>query len=228
MTVLAPRRVYGGFAYGTAGYGGLISATIVPTRNVDGIIFLSSNDRYQVVSCSYGGTFSVAPEFRYWYANPAPWEEEVAQDGYIPPYYAEDEDGTIPVGSLELPFRKFSKNQEGQINGVIVEFMPRPSSLLEDDLTAGSDITFSVRTEAQGVPGLNQTGIGGTLISATKSFSEDMADQGSTVWPNIRTEFFPCRIEGKVLAARVVLSNIRLCKIMGVHVIGGTLPGRTT
>lgn len=227
MTVAAARLVYGGAAYGTLPYAGYIPATIIPTRDVDGIIFLASNDRYQVVSCSYGGTFSVAPEFRYWYANPAPWEEEIAADGYIPPYYAQDEDGVLPIGSIELPFRKFSKNQEGEIVGVIVEFMPRPTDILEDQLTVGSDLTFDVKIEAQGVPGYTQTGLGGTLVSPTKSFSEDMSTQDSTAWPDVRTKFFACRVEGRVSAARVLISNIRLCKILGVHLMGTTMPGRT-
>jgi hypothetical protein len=229
VTVEAPRLVYGGGAYGVMPYGGYISADIIPTRNVSGIIFLTSNDRYQVVSCSYGGTFSTPPEFRYWYAGPAPWAEDLAMDGYIPPYFSEDEDGTTPTASLELPFRKFPQGQEGEVQGVTVEFIPRPSSLTEDDITAGTTVSFDVTVEAQGVRNWTD-GVGastlGMMQSSTFSFSEDGAEQGSSIWPNIRTEFFPCRLRNRCRGARAVISNIQLCEIVSVSLVGTTLPGR--
>ena len=230
MTVAAPRLVYGGGAYGTFPYGGYIPANIIPTRNVSGITFLVSNDRYQVVACSFGGTLSTPPEFRYWYAGPAPWAESIAQDSFIPPYYSEDEDGLIPVGSLELPFRSFSKGQEGEIAGVTVEFVPRPSAITDDTITSGADVTFSVHVEASGVRGRTSDAEGttttGMLVSDTFNFSEEADVQASDIWPNIRTVWYPTRIQTRCTAARVVLTNIRLCEILSVNLTGKTLPGR--
>lgn len=229
MTVASPRLVYGGGAYGVMPYGGYISATIIPTRNVSGIIFLTSNDRYQVVACSYGGTLDTPPEFRYWYAGPAPWAEDLAADGYIPPYYSEDEDGVIPTGSLELPFRKFQQGREGEIQGVTVEFVPRPTALTGDTVTSGANVGFTVSVEAQGVrdytAGTGASTIG-MLASDTFTFSEEVSEQGSSIWPNVRTEWFPCRISNRCKAARVVIEDIALCQIVGVHLVGSTLSGR--
>ena len=220
---------FGGSRFGRVPFGGDGPATVIPTRNVSGIIFLTSNDRYQVVSCSYGGSLTTPPEFRYWYSGPAPWAEDLAMDGYIPPYYSEDEDGTIPIGSLELPFRKFSQGQEGEIQGVTVEFIPRPSSLTEDVVTSGANIGFSVQVEGQGVRDYT-VGTGdqtvGMVTSDTFTFTEESEEQGSSPWPNIRTAWFPCRITNKVKAARVVVSNVQLVEIVGVHLVGTSVPGR--
>ena len=220
---------YGGSRFGRVPFGGDSPATVIPTRNVSGIIFLTSNDRYQVVACSYGGSLTTPPEFRYWYSGPAPWAEDLAMDGYIPPYYSEDEDGTIPTGSLELPFRKFSQGQEGEVQGVVVEFIPRPSALTEDIVTSGANVSFTVKVEAQGVRDWT-AGSGaqtvGMLTSDTFTFSEEADSQGSSPWPNIRTEWFPTRLTNKAKAARVVIGSVQLCEIVGVHLVGSTLPGR--
>jgi hypothetical protein len=229
MAVAAARLVYGGAAYGTLPYGGYIPANIIPTRNVSGITFLTSNDRYQVVACSYGGSLSTPPEFRYWYAGPAPWAESLGDDDYIPPFYSEDEDGLLPVGSLELPFRKFSQGQEGEITGVTVEFVPRPSSITHDTVTSGQDVTFTVTVEAQGVRGYTSgTGITTTGMTSSESFSfaEDAAEQGSTMWPNLRTVFYPTRVQTRCRSARVVVTDVRLCEIVSVSLTGKTLSGR--
>jgi hypothetical protein len=220
---------YGSAVYGRVPYGGNSPAVIIPTRNVSGIIFLVSNDRYQVISCSYGGSLSFPPEFRYWYAGPPPWAEDLAQDGFIPPWYSEDEKQAIPVASLELPFRKFSAGQEGIIKDVVVEFIPRPAILTGNTVTTGGTCSFSVWVEAQGVRAYTQ-GTGATTIgmvtSPTFMFSEDVTGQGSSVWPNIRTEIFPTRIDTHVRSARVVLSNIQLCEILSVSLVGTSLPAR--
>lgn len=215
---------FGSHRFGFVPYGGLSRSTTVPTRNVSGIIFLTSNDRYQVVSCSYGGTLDVAPEFRYWYAAPAPWAEELSNDEHIPPFYSQDEDGTIPVGSIELPYRAIKNPQEERIAGVLVEFIPRPSSLDSDSVWPVHTVGFSVRVEGQGVQGYQVAGSGGgnvgIVTSNTCTFSEDVDEHGSSPWPNVRTEFFPCRLSSRVRAARVVITDLQLIEIVSVSLMG--------
>lgn len=226
MAALAPvRRTYGGAAYGVVPYGGTISASIIPTRNVSGILFLTSNDRYQVVACSYGGTLDVAPEFRYWYAAPPSWAEELNNDSFLPPYYSEDEDGTIPTGSLELPFRKLKSPQEMIVKGVVVEFIPRPSSITSDTVSDSATLGFSVKVEGQGTPDYERAVTGGNtgiIVSNTETFSESVTTQPAEPWPNIRTEWFPCRIQQRCRAARVVLTDVKLVQIVSVQLIGDT------
>jgi hypothetical protein len=230
MTVVAPRRTYGGDAYGVIAYGGLSPASVIPTRNVSGIMFITSNDRYQVVTCSYGGSLDVAPEFRYWYAAPPSWAEELNNDSFLPPYYSQDEDGAIPTASLELPFRKLKAPQELLVKGVVVEFIPRPSSLTSDTVADAATLGFSVQVEGQATPDYERAVSGGNtgiVVSETLSFSESVTTQPSEPWPNIRTEWFPCRIQQRCRAARVVLTNVKLVEILSVQLIGDTsLPVR--
>ena len=228
--VAAPRLVYGGGAYGTMPYGGYISATVIPTRNVSGITFLTSNDRYQVVACSYGGSLDTPPEFRYWYGAPAPWAEELNQDEYLPPYHTADEDGATPAGSLELPYRRVKSPQEMTVSGVVIEFIPRPTSIAET-LDSDTVLGFSAYVEGQGTPDYTNPGAGslttGVTRSSTFTFAEDTTDQESTTWPNIRTTFLPCRINDRLRAARVILTDITLCEILAVQLIGKTdIPSR--
>lgn len=225
MPVIAGRQTYGGTTYGALLYGGESPATVIPTRNVSGILFLTSNDRYQVVTCSYGGTLDVAPEFRYWYAAPPSWAEELNNDSFLPPYYSADEDGTIPTGSLELPFRKLKSPQEMLIKGVVVEFIPRPSSLTSNTVSDSATLGFSVQVEGQATPDYERAVTGGTtgmIVSETLSFSESVTVQPDEPWPNIRTEWFPCRIQQRCRAARVILTSVKLVEILSVQLIGDT------
>lgn len=222
---------YGSERYGFMPYGGLAPATVVPTRNVSGILFLSSNDRYQVVACAYGGSLGVAPEFRYWYSSAPSWAEELNGDSYIPPYYAADEDGTVPTGSLELPYRRVKSPQEMTIDGVTVEFVCRPSSLTANEaLATSNNCTFTVTVEAQGVAGYEYSIVGkktGIVRSDAHTFSEAVDAHSDTYWPNVRTEFFPTRIQTRTRAARVILSSIQLVEILSVNLIGKTsIPDR--
>jgi hypothetical protein len=216
---------YGSTRYGAQPYGGLSPATIIPTRNVSGITFLTSNDRYQVVACSYGGTLDTPPEFRYWYAAPAPWAEELNQDEYLPPYHTADEDGTTPAGTLELPYRRIKSPQEMTASGVVVEFIPRPTAIAEtlDSMTV---LGFSVQIEGQGVADYTRAGAGALTSGVTRSdiltFAEDTTDQESSTWPNIRTVYLPCRIRDRLRAARVLVTDITLCEILSVQLIGKT------
>lgn len=222
---------YGSQRFGITLYGGLTGANVGVSRNVTGIIFLTSNDRYQVVTCSYGGTSSTPPEFRYWYAAPPSWGEELNGVSFIPPYFVANEDGIIPVGSIETPYRLLKAPQEARISGVMVEFIPRPGSLTSDQITSDAEIGFTVQVEGQGVPDyVRDTPIGnsGIVISNAISWSEDAAAQTAEPWPNIRTQFVPCRLTTRVRAARVLLSNISLCEIVSVSLVGGTdIPGRS-
>lgn len=44
------------------------------------IYYVTSNDRYQVLSVAARGTTTTPPEFRYWNASPPAWGEEVGGD----------------------------------------------------------------------------------------------------------------------------------------------------
>lgn len=221
---------YGAARYGNTVYGGLAPRNVIPTRNVSGIIFLTSNDRYQVVSCSYGGTLDTPPEFRYWFAAPPAWAETLNNDDYIPPWYSADEDGAIPVGSLELPYRRLKAPQEMLVEGVIVEFVPRPSSLTGDVVASSTTCGFTVFVEGQAVPDYDRTGSGGQtgiIQSATQSWSELASDQANEPWPNIRTVQLHTRIQQRLLGARVILQNVKLVEILAVQLVGSTnIPGR--
>lgn len=221
---------YGSARFGNTPYGGLSPRTVIPTRNVSGIIFLTSNDRYQVVSCSYGGTLDTPPEFRYWYAAPPAWAEQLNNDGYIPPWYSADEDTTIPVGSLELPYRRLKAPQEMLVEGVIIEFVPRPASLSTDVVASSTTCGFTVFVEGQGIPDYARANAGmssGVVQSDVETFSELASVQPDNPWPNIRTIHLPTRIQQRCNAARVVIQNIKLVEILAVQLVGSTnIPGR--
>ena len=222
---------YGGSRFGRVPFGGDSPATIIPTRNTSGITFLTSNDRYQVIACSYGGSLSTPPEFRYWNATPPAWAEELANDDYIPPFYSADEDMVVPVGSLELPFRRLKAPQEMLVKGVLVEFVPRPSSITSETIGSTTTCGFTVFVEGQAVPDYERDVTGGTsgmVQSSVQSFSELAGEQPDSPWPNIRTVTLHTRIQQRLLAARVVIQNIKLVEIMSVALVGDTnVPGRT-
>jgi len=221
---------YGSTRFGGLPFGGGSPASVIPTRPISGIIFLTANDRYQIVSCSYGGDLSTPPEFRYWYAQLPGWAENLNNDDYIPDFYSADENGDIPVGSLELPFRLLKYPKEMLIKGISVEFVPRPSTLTNESLNDSDTLGFSVHIEAQGVPDYTRSGTygrSGMLSSQTETFSESVMDQDSDIWPNIRIVSMPCRIQQRVSAARIIFSDIKLCQIMSVALIGDTnIPAR--
>ena len=231
MPVVAARYVYGGAAYGTLPYGGDQPATIIPTRDVDGIIFLTSNDRYQVVSCSYGGAVSTPPEFRYWYAAPAPWAEMVNEVNFVPPFFSLDEDALVPAASLELPFRRSNAGQEMLVKGVIVEFVPRPYATNESGvIDTGTNVGFSIHLEGQGVIDYTKMGgdskTSGMVQSATQTFTSTVLEHSSDPWPNVRSLYMQVRMPERVRAVRAVLSDIELCAIVNVSILGDHVPGR--
>lgn len=215
---------YGSGAYGAFPYAGDSPKALVPTRDPSGIIFLTANDRYQVISCSFGGDSSNPPEFRYWYAGPPGWAENLNNDSYFPDWYSADELGTVTTGSLETPFRSVKGPQEMLVKNVTVEFIPRPSALTTDALDSDVTIGFSCYVEAQGIPEYSRAAdlsrTSGMIVSNTETFSELASAQSALVWPNIRTVTFPCRIQQRVSAARVILTNIQLCEIVSVQLIG--------
>lgn len=222
---------YGSTRYGALPYGGLAPRTIIPTRDPSGIIFLTANDRYQVVSCSFGGDSSNPPQFRYWYANAPGWAENLNNDLDLPGWYSTDENSEATIGTLELPFRAAPNNQEMLVKNVTVEFVPRPSALTNENLDSSMTVSISCHVEAQGVPEYSrtadQTRASGMLSSDTYTFSELASEQSATIWPNIRTVTFPCRITQRVAAARAVLTDIQLCEILSVTLMGDTnVPAR--
>ena len=221
---------FGSRRYGNTLYGGLSPRTIVPTRDSSGIVFLTANDRYQVISCSYGGDGSTPPEFRYWYANTPGWAEDLNNDSFFPEWYSKDEDGTITKGTLELAFQPARNNTEMFVQNVTVEFVPRPATLTNESFDSDVTVGFSCHVEAQGVADYSRsTGVRttGMVVSNTETFSELASAQDGGIWPNIRTVTFPCRIQQRVQSARVVLTDIQLCEILSVTLMGeSAVPAR--
>lgn len=217
---------YGSGAYGAIPYGGEAPATLIPTRNVSGIIFFTANDRYQVITCSYGGTIDTVPEFRYWYANAPGWGETLAGDTLLPDWFSDDEDGAIPVGSLELPYRQTKSPQEMRVEGVTVEFIPRPSIINESGIGSADNIGFTAKVEGIGVPDFTRDAensyTSGVVQSDPVSYSLAANDAASTEWPNIITVNLRCRLLQNVRAARVILTDISLCEILSVQLRGST------
>jgi len=211
---------------------GDLSAAI-PARNSD-VPFLQANDRYQVVACVKQGTSTVAPEMRYWYANAPLWGDELAQDSSIPSYHGLDENSNYTAGSLELPYKFLKPGQEMQIDGVIVEFYPRPSAIVETLMTTSITVGFYGRVECYGVPNWTRTVsstttttlTSGTRASTDFSYSAKVTQQASETWPNARSAYLPVRVDDRCRVARVILTDIHLVAISRVQLVGSILPIR--
>lgn len=220
--------------YANGRYAGDHPASLTPSQQVLGVPFLGANDRYQVVVCSDSGTSSSAPEFRYWYASTPTWEESLAGDLYFPIGYTVDEDGTPVMGSLETPFREFAMRRSAQVveatvDGILVEFIPQPAAV-DTAVLSTTNVGFSIRVEADGLVDYTRTVTSrttGVWASATLTFAEELGDQAGTPWPNMRAEYFPIRSQ-KCRSARVILTNVSLCEIVRIQLLGKLLPARQT
>lgn len=217
--------------YGSGRYGGDHPASLTPSQDVIGVPFLGANDRYQVVVCADSGNAATAPQFRYWYASTPTWEESLAHDLYFPLGYTVDEVGVAVMGSLELPFREFAARYnagiEVTVEGVQVEFVLQPAAV-DVAVDSATNVGFSVRIEADGLVDYARTVAGrttGVWASPTLTFSETLGVQAATPWPNVRTEFFPFR-SVKCRAARAIFTNVALCEIVRVQLIGTQVPLR--
>ena len=111
------------------------------------------------------------------------------------------------------------------VDGVLVEFTPQPLSLDPTEIT--TLVSFSVRVEGYGQMDYARVGAGtriGIAISGTESFSEAITFQPNDPWPNIRTEFFPCRLSTRLRSARVVITDLMLAEINRVTLLGKVSP----
>lgn len=189
--------------------------------------FLSANDRYQVVAMPFRGSTTTIPEFRMWYAGAPLWNEELAFDTHIPNYHATDELPYFLEGSIEYPFKEMKVGQAARIDGVLVEFSPRPADLNED-LDYSTPVGFSGRVEAHGLTDYSRdvTNVksSGVLVSDAFSYTSTIGETATDAWPNIRTVYLPVRLQGRVRAFRVVMSGIHMCAIRRVQVLGKQIP----
>ncbi len=199
-----------------------------PKRSSD-VPFVVGTDRYQLVVCARQGTSSTAPEFRYWYAGPPSWSEFMAGDTFYPNFHTLDESDYYTPGSVELSVKAWKVNQEVAIEGVLVEFTPRPSALNEA-ITDAYPLGFSAFVEGYGVADYSRVVSGSQSSGITKSavctFASTVAEQASVEWPNIRTAYLPCRLNQKVRSARVILTDIHLVEIVRVELMGTVVVGR--
>lgn len=206
------------------------------TPRTSDIMFLEANDRYQVVACAKRGTATTTSEFRYWYANAPLWNEALSSTTTQPYFFTTDENSEYVPGSLELPFKEVKIGQEMKIEGVLVEFIPRPSAITEATVDGLYTLGFSLRVEGHGVPDITRTIStttvltisSGTMPSNTMAFADLAGNQDSSSWPNVKTVYVPVRLTNRVRSIRVVFTDIHLCAIRRVQVLGEILPMRTT
>lgn len=202
----------------------------VSTARTSNIYFWSTNDRYQTVALAWQGTSTTEPEFRYWLAEAPFWHLTLGGDVSHPPYYALDEYGTYPEATLELPFKDFKVGQEVQIDGIQVEFYERPTAITETLVTSTYAIGFTARVEAVSVNAWNRTVsstlTSGVVVSDSQSYATTAETVDSDAWPNIRTAYLPIRLEGKCRAARVIFSDVHLCAIRRVQLVGKAMASR--
>ena len=193
------------------------------------VVFVEGNDRYQIVSLSVQGTTATSPEFRYWNAAAPQWGEALSSDTSYPAFYTLNEYNEYVPGSIELPFQSM-RDHNIQVEGVLVDFNTRPSSI-DEDIADGSSVGFQVRVEGYGVPSYSRTLTGvltsGIATSTTFVFTSTVQTQAHQTWPNTRTAWFPVRLSQKVRSARVILSDIHLVEILRVQLIGSRAPERT-
>lgn len=194
------------------------------------IPYITSNDRYQVVLCADLGSSTTTAEFRYWYAAPPLWGEAVANDGAYPAFHTLDENDQYLPGSLELPFQDF-ENKEADIQGVLVEFNTRPSSISEG-IASTYSVGFTASVEGYGIPNYSRTTTNslttGMHTSTTISYSGEAGYQADEPWPNTRSAYLPVRMNQRVRKARAILTDIHLVEIISVKLMGELHPPRTT
>ncbi len=232
---------YAAYAYGTVPYIGGIPATITPADLQVGIPFMAGNDRYEVVVCADRGTSSSTPQFRYWYANGPTWGHELAGDTLIPHYYALDEDGTPVVGELQMSPRLFEQGRNNRfsandvlVDSVLVDFIPRPSAATSETVSDSQTIGFTARVEGYGltdytrVVDTDPATTSGTAVSSSVTYATTAGEQASDTWPNMRSVKLPLRFQVRCRSIRAVLTDITLCEIVRVVVLGSSSPTRET
>lgn len=206
------------------------------TRRTSDIPFLQANDRYQVVAVSKRGTATTTTEFRYWYANEPGWGDRLTSTTALPSVFTTDEFSEYVAGTLEFPFKELKVGSEAKIEGVLVEFIPRPAAISEATVLQDYTLGFSLRVEGHGVPDISRTVSTttaysvstGTLVSPTVTYSSTAAEQAYDTWPNVRTVVLPARGLNRVRSMRVVFSDIHLCAIRRVQILGEIVPARWT
>lgn len=214
--------------YASLPYAGFARTIITPSQDQIGVPFLHGNDRYQVVVCADSGTGSSVPSWRYWNASGAPWGEVIALDQNSPQFYATDENGLAVQAEIEFPLREIKTNQNLLVSGVLVEFTPQPLAL-EPGIDPMAAVTFTVRVEGYGLPDFERTDSGrktGVVVSEPLTFTETIVLEPSDPWPNTRTEFLPCRLNVRLRAARIVITEMSLCEINRVTLMGVVGPQR--
>lgn len=222
---------YGLNAYGQGRYGGDHPVVLIPSVERRGIPYITGNDRYQIVCCTDTGTTGSPPLFRYWYAGPPMWDEALTHDPALPPFFALTESNAAPLGSLETSFEpvhlyRSTVVHDATLDGLIVEFIPMPASIESISATVGftahiEGITFAGYTHEQG------STVSGLTVSNSFTFSETVTLQAGDPWPNVRSVFCPLRMDIRVSKARAVLTDISLCEITTVRLLGTVEESRT-
>lgn len=196
--------------------------------------FLVSNDRYQVVAVPYRGTTTTTPEFRYWYANAPNWDDLLNGDTHSPLVFGLDEWGYYTPGVLELPYKDLKVPQEAHVKGIVIEFVPHPATITSDldgafvPTGLAQSVGFSGRVEGHGVIDWERivsttstfSTTSGTAVSDTFSYASTVGAGADDTWPNVRAVKLPVRLQARVRAVRVIFTDVHLCRIRRVHVIG--------
>lgn len=198
-----------------------------------------SNDRSQLVLCTDDGSLDTKPTFAYWYAGSPQWDQSVtfsaSGSASDVPYYASGNlDGGAAV--VRLPYKRPQKsNIEWDIDGFLVDFIPRPFAASSSGFDLGTTtsaqaVTITGYAIGDGIPAYSRTAASatssGVYSSSAISWSSTFGAGASDIWPNVRTAFFPARLP-RVRAARVVLSTVKDARIVSVTLLGKQVPGRT-
>jgi hypothetical protein len=206
-----------------------VTGTVMIFRTSD-VPFLLTNDRYQAVALSYAGSTTTDPEFRYWFTAAPMWDLDLAGDMAHPPYHTLDENSHYPEAALELPFKDFKTGQEVQIDGIQVEFYERPTAVTETQVISTYTVGFTARVEAVSVDSWSRsvttTLTSGVIVSDSQTYVSTAETVDSDNWPNLRTAYLPIRLAGKCRAARVIFSDVHLCAIRRVQLVGKAMASR--
>lgn len=231
---------YAAYAYGTVGYEGTLPLGVTPADSQLGIPFIAGNDRYQVVVCADRGTSAAIPSFRYWYAGAPLWNEELSGDSRFPHYYGVDENGASVSGELQLTDRTFDFIRQTRrfvsdvtVDMIEVSYIPRPSGLGES-IAGGTTIGFTGRVEGYGVNNYRRMTttsasavvFSGVAVSDSFTFRSTASEQASNHWPEVHTTVLPVRLSQRVRTFRLILTDITLCEIVRVTLLGDLGPIR--
>ena len=197
-----------------------------------------ANDRAQVVICTDDGGLDTNPKFEYWYAGAPQWDGSVLFSGGDQaddvPYYASG--GLSQGSSLQFPYKRPQKtNIEWEIDGFLVDFIPRPADASNygwdlGSTTSTNTVVITGYAVGDGIPAFSRSAASatssGVYSTSALTWSSTYGAGASDIWPNVRTAFFPARMS-RVRAARVVLSSVKDARIVSVTLMGKQVPGRT-